>query len=444
MRRFAFSAGACFLLLAVQLGCSTHASRLASPRGHFYANNLTGAQLELDKLAADPKGDSSVVELDLALVDLFAGRPEQAESRLRSVRDSWEAQRSSDVIGQTASLVTDDSRSTYRGEDYERMLIGVFLTLCSVFSDGVDAESYSLQTLRMHEQLVMSRHNELQDEADTQPQYDYCLPAFAPYLRGVLKEATHANYDDAGRMYHRASLLEPGFDFSQDLDRVTRGRHSQPGNGVVYVFALVGRGPVKETRRAEVTSQALLLADQIVSSVGEYSVPPTLAPVKVPHIVTPPRPFDLVGVSVAGLAATTTLPVSDLGALASKTLEANMPKTIARAVARRIVKKGAVYAAKDRLSSTSELTSVLLDAAGVAWEATEKADTRCWGLLPREIQVARLELPAGQHKLHLEPIIASKPIATGVNRDIIVADGRNTYVLTYWPDSQAVGQVLVR
>lgn len=444
MRGFASGAGLWLLILAAQLGCSTHASRLASPRGHFYANNLTGAQRELDKLAAKPKGDSSVVELDLALVDLFSGRPEAAESRLRNVRDSWDAQQSRDVIGQTASLVSDDSRSAYRGEDYERMLIGVFLTLSSMFSDGVDAESYSLQTLRTHEQIVLARHDELQDAAEAEPQYDYCLPAFAPYLRGVLKEATHANYDDASRMYQRASLLEPGFDFSRDIQRVTQGRHSQRGNGIVYVIALVGRGPVKETRRAEVTSQALLLADQIVSSIGEYSVPPTIAPVKVPHVVTPPRPFDLVGVSVAGQPATTTLPVSDLGALASKTLEANMPKTIARAVARRIIKKGTVYAAKDQLSSTSELTSVLLDAAGVAWEATEKADTRCWGLLPREIQVARMELPAGMHNLHLEPIVASQPVADGIDRQVNVADGRNTYILTYWPDTQPVGQVLVR
>ena len=36
-----------------------------------------------------------------------------------------------------------------------------------------------------------------------------------------------------------------------------------------------------------------------------------------------------------------------------------------------------------------------LDVAGVVWEATESADTRCWGLLPDKIQVMRLELPAG-------------------------------------------------
>ena len=31
----------------------------------------------------------------------------------------------------------------------------------------------------------------------------------------------------------------------------------------------------------------------------------------------------------------------------------------------------------------------------MAWEASEAADTRCWGLLPDKIQVLRIELPAG-------------------------------------------------
>src|SRR5688500_3440388 len=42
------------------------------------------------------------------------------------------------------------------------------------------------------------------------------------------------------------------------------------------------------------------------------------------------------------------------------------------------------------------LAGLGFDALGVAWEATENADTRCWSLLPDKIQVVRLELPAGE------------------------------------------------
>lgn len=55
-------------------------------------------------------------------------------------------------------------------------------------------------------------------------------------------------------------------------------------------------------------------------------------------------------------------------------------------------------------TQNGSLQNLAFDAAGVVWEATEAADTRCWGLLPDKIQVLRVELPAGEHELDLRPI----------------------------------------
>ena len=38
---------------------------------------------------------------------------------------------------------------------------------------------------------------------------------------------------------------------------------------------------------AEATSDALLIADRLLSAAGDHTLPPTLAPVKVPTIVVP-------------------------------------------------------------------------------------------------------------------------------------------------------------
>ena len=84
-----------------------------------------------------------------------------------------------------------------------------------------------------------------------------------------------------------------------------------------------------------------------------------------------------------------------------------------------------------------------MDAAGVLWAATESADTRCWGLLPREIQVLRLGLPAGAHQLNLEPVTQGRPVGAGTMCQVSVVDGRNTYVLSYWPETRPIGQILV-
>ena len=230
----------------------------------------------------------------------------------------------------------------------------------------------------------------------------------------------------------------------EDLQRAKTSVHSQPQHGVVYVVAMVGRGPYKEEVNAQATQQALLIADQILSAVSKYSVPPTIAPVKVPTIVSPPKPFDLIGIDINGQARTTTLPITDLHQLAVSSYEAKRTEVIARAVARRVIKKGAVYAAKDHFEASSDIASLAMDAAGVLWEATEAADTRCWGLLPREIQMVRLELPAGSHLLSLAPITAGKPVAKQQEIQVDVKAGRNTYVLGYWPGLQPIGELLIR
>ncbi|HUG68587.1 MAG TPA: hypothetical protein VMM76_12610, partial [Pirellulaceae bacterium] len=109
---------------------------------------------------------------------------------------------------------------------------------------------------------------------------------------------------------------------------------------------------------------------------------------------------------------------------------------------RRVLKKAAVYAAKDALAVDDGLTNLAFDAAGVVWEATEKADTRCWGLLPESIQVVRLELPAGTHQLTLRPARRGQPIGRAHATQVEVLDGRNTYVLASFPAQNLVGQIL--
>jgi len=121
-----------------------------------------------------------------------------------------------------------------------------------------------------------------------------------------------------------------------------------------------------------------------------------------------------------------------------------MPQIMGRAVARRILKKSAVYATKDVVEANSQFADIGLSVLGVVWEATEAADTRCWGLLPREIQVLRLELPEGTHTLRLDPVLVGNRPSTGSETSVHIANGQNTYVLACFPGPASVGQLLQR
>ncbi|MFO1063746.1 MAG: hypothetical protein U0892_07760 [Pirellulales bacterium] len=426
-------------LLVAVAGCSTHAQRLQQPRQLFYDNQLDVAHAQLEKLADKHKRDSTVIQLDLAMTDLVRGDPASAEKRLREVRDKWDHLEQTSAVESATSMLTDDQRRAYAGEDYEKLLIRVFLAISSLMQDGTDAESYALQLLEKHEQLQNKARDKWGEKVDT----SYQPPAVGFYVRGLLREATLNNYDDALRAYRLTEQLVPDPSFVRnDIERVTTGVHSTRGNGVLYVFAMVGRGPYKVEVDEQATSDALLIADRIVSIMGPYSVPPTLAPIKIPRVASPPKQFDVVAVSVDDQHAGFTLPLTDLAMLAEQTYEAKLPEIMARAVARRVVKKGAVYVAKDQLQASAPLASLAMDAAGVAWEATESADTRCWGLLPREIQVLRVELPAGRHRLNMHPALNGRVMRNTAVQDVEIVDGRNSFLLTYWPDVDPIGVTL--
>jgi hypothetical protein len=407
-------------------------------RQDFFANDLVSAQTELNKLA-EVKANRTVADLDLAMVELFQGQPQAAEQRLRSVRAAWQAAQQRALAEEAQAILTDDHARSYVGEVHEQMTLGVLLSLCSLLGDGIDAEAYTLQTLQQ-QQAILTRFNSDREEplAET-----FGIPPVVPYLRGVLREATWHDQDDAARMYQlTAHLLPDQPQLLQDVQRAQVANHSAPGHGAVYVFALVGRGPSKVERSEPVTQVVMLQTEQILSLLGKYSIPPSLAPIKVPALVTTPPPFEVVGVQVNSTPQATTWPLTDFEQLAAETFEAQKTQLMARTVARRIVKKGAIYAAKTSVQAT-ELGSLAMDAMGVAWEATEAADVRCWGLLPRQLQIVRLELPVGQHTLTLEPVTGGYPVGEPSSCIVDVTDAHNTYVLGYWPDRDRVGQLLV-
>ncbi|MCU0873124.1 MAG: hypothetical protein MUE50_12365 [Pirellulaceae bacterium] len=428
------------LLLAVAPGCATHVDRVRQGRDLYFRGQAEQAALELEKFLPRAGKERDVAELDWAMAQLFSGRPAEAEQTLREVRDRFDYLEQKDLAEAALSYLTDDNQRAYAGEDYEKVLIRVTLALANLMGEGGDAEAYSLQVNAKQQEIIESGTQ--LDEAN--PKVAYPRVAVGAYLHGVLREATHGNYDDAERAFATVVSWQPDFPAGGfDLQRVREGRHSAPGNGVLYLFAFVGRGPYKREVSEIPTSQAMLIADRIISAVGKHSVPPTLAPIKVPQLVTSENRLDRILVNVDGQPVGATETVTDVGQLAVQQYQAIYPHILARAVARRAVKKAAVYAVKEQVDGLNVWASLAMDAAGVVWEATESADTRCWTLLPDKIQVLRVELPAGQHRVALRPAQGRIPLGGPRELAVAIEDGRNCYALVCCPDADFAGQTLV-
>ncbi len=426
------------LLLACVGGCATHADRLRDVRNDFYAGNLDRSSQAIEKRIRN-KHDADVFKLDRGIVELTAGRPKECEGLLREVRDRFDYLEQTSVPEHVLATMTDDQRIAYAGEDYEKILIRAFLALANLMGDGEDAAAYALQVTDKQQQIIQSGA----DEAGDNPKLRYKRIALGAYIHGLLREETHSNYDDAERAYHSVVEWEPAFRCGvQDLERARNGHHSAPGHGVVYIFALVGRGPYKEQVEELPTSAALLIADRIVSHTASHTLPPTIAPIKAPRVALTRNAITAVEIECDGENRGRTETIADIGQSAVDQYAAIYPRVMARAVARRVVKKGVVYATKEAIRTDNPLVELAFDAGGVVWEATESADTRCWGLLPDKIQVLRLELPVGDHRLSLRAARATQALGPDSHTTVRISQGRNTYLLANFPDTNIVGQIL--
>ncbi|MHB1036175.1 MAG: COG3014 family protein [Pirellulales bacterium] len=425
--------------LVLLAGCATHADRLREVRMPFYEGRVAEAAAAIDRHLARNGNDADVLKLDRAVVELTAGRPREAEQTLRGVRDRFDFLEQESLGEKAFSYLTDDNVVAYAGEDYEKVLVRAFLALSNLMTDGGDAVAYGLQTTDKQDQIIQAGV----DKEGENPKLSYKRVALGAYIHGALCEETNANYDDAARSWAKVVSWEPSYPYGQrDVERAVGGRHSQRGNGVLYVFTLVGRGPYKVESLEVPTTVALLIADRIVSSVTKRSLPPTIAPIKVPKVVLSVNRIRNVNVSVDGKPVARTETITDVGDLAVQQYEAIYPQVIGRAVARRVVKKGVVYGAKEAIKVDNPWVNLAMDAGGVVWEATEKADLRCWGLLPDKIQVLRLELPAGEHHIGLRAANGSSILGAESGRTVRIADGRNTYLMASFPDDRLVGEIM--
>lgn len=423
-------------------GCAHRRDDIDSARNAFAIGDLTAARKTLVPLADKRGSMRAPASLDLAMIELASGDVESAERRLRKLRDQFDRQPRLTITDEAAAMVTDDNARDFRPAGYEEVMIRAMLSVCSLAGDQGDAESYALQ--------AMNKQSELARDAESrgllQASEIYQPIAVAPYLRGLLREATHHDYDDAERAYRLVSTVRPQFTpAADDIARAGNGSHSRAGHGVLYVIACVGRGPVLVESSAPTTTEAMTIASAIWNAKTNKESKkgrekdglalPNIASVKIPQVALPPDQIAAVGVAVGGKLRGATQTLTDVAELAERQVEAEQPWTIARAVVRRAAKEAAVASAGDSLGLDGTAGSLFHFAAASAWSGIEKADTRCWGLLPREVQVFRMELPIGTHTIDLMPLGSSgAPTAPANQVQAEIIDGKNTYLLAIAPD----------
>ena len=264
-------------LLLLSLGCTSHTQRISKVRSDFFSGDLQAADEESTALLAKKKlRDKNLVKLDQALVKLSQGRAGDCENLFREVRDEFSSGKPLDNLKDLTAWAIDEQHRAYHPDDYERLSIQVFLAISNLLQGGDDAIAYSHQITAMQSDIEnrirtisqppenqtannsenanqpVSTSNQGPDLASDEPvvpeskAQSFQQIALAPYIVALLHEQTHSDYDSAARFYQRTIEFNPEFEEARSaLQRSLNGTHSRKGNGVLYVFAAVGKGPFK-------------------------------------------------------------------------------------------------------------------------------------------------------------------------------------------------------
>ena len=470
--------------LTTSTGCQTWQKSHEAAIAHFGAGDLEISRTTLQESQQKFRSEKQMLELDQGILDLASGDVRQAETRFRTLRHELEDLEQKDVTEQASSMMTDSRAVAFSGRDFERRMILNMALLTSVLGDSQDAFAYSIQVTEaanarrtvladavkktadstvvaeaspdgttLSDVTPASFASESKPTAIVPSPLDQPL-AFSAYLAAMVQSEQPSRYQETQQALDDVGFWNPAF--SRHVAASSAGDFGvrcQPGNGTLHVITLVGKAPRWVSESANATSASLLIADRIISFTGKHTLPPTIAAVKIarPEPCSNTLPVGSVrcfvthdgaspGAAPSPLSFST---IVDLNEAAEASYREHRDEVIAQAIARRVVKKGAVYVLKETQKiHRNSLVDLGVNVAGVAWEAMEKADTRSWRLLPARIDVARTELPAGDWSTSLQ-LNGYDAHGSAQTIPVHIENGRNTCIVVLIPEKALTGHILV-
>jgi len=333
------------------------------------------------------------------------------------------------IAREVAGILTDNFRA-YDGEDYEKVLINVFLLLNYIQMNQLDDALVEARQIDAKLQLLTQTY-----EAKNKYRND----ALGRYLSGVIYEMDHDDnnafiayvetyeaYKDYARMFpfdcpelikddilrlaFKLGFYEQYETFKHEFGKGSDLATPSPGTSEIVVLCLTGLGPYKRDARTSVTH------------VDEEGVTHTFS-VGIPELVKRPSQVRHVSVSCASAASdwtNTPCLIQDLYKIAKKNLDDKMPliqlKAWSRALAASIAAEEAKRDISNDFPSILRLLSSLIDAATTSITST---DIRCWRTLPQRVYLSRIPVSAGTHAVTVDFQDASgESISHSINESV--------------------------
>ena len=336
--------------------------------------------------------DRVLYELDKAMLLRLTGDYAASNDFFENAKKNIQLLSATSITENLAAVMVNEIGRSYAGQPYEQLLLYAYKVLNYLALGDIDGARVE----------VLQADTKLRTwNAGTERQ-GIEASVFMRYLSGIVFELT-GERDDALIAYRNAyDVLQNESQpvplaLQQDLLRLTADLDLRDEyKRYREMFADV----VEDYKVDRNSGEVILIFNQGLVSRQYAQVISNFSPdlhhyvqIAVPAYPLAMPPITTAELRIEGQVGRTEL-LQDVDRLARDNLDARMPGIIARAMVRMVAKKAISKNAGDE----NQLAGFLVDLTGLL---TEQADTRSWTSLPESIQVARLVLPAGRHRLQV-------------------------------------------
>jgi len=437
-------------------GCATYSESFGVIERNLSARQYDAALRDIEKQSRS-KTDRVLYLLNKGMVLRMKRDFSSSNQALEAAKAEMERLYAASVSENTLSFVVNDATVSYAGDDYEQVLVHLYMAL-NYLELGqpnearVEALQVDIKLREIGEKIpgdkftedALSRYltgliyEEMGEWSDAMIAYRKAYEAYKKYQVNYGMAMPDMLKHDLLRLAQREGLADEATQYSKEFGMdLPQEENSAPEQGGELVFVLNnGLAPIKR----EKVVGAIAPPPSVVMNATKPHKQGTFAPPVVVNIALPyyeSRPNQVLSArdSVSGKQSSTQL-MENIDAIARASLDSRMPAITARSIARAVA-KGAIQESVDRAGNNRNndpavelLGSFLVRVAAVA---TERADTRSWLTLPENVQLARLSLSPGSYTVTVDLLGAGEQvIATLEYPGVVISNKHKTYLTQHW------------
>jgi hypothetical protein len=408
-----------FALMVLITACARdYRSAISAPEEKFYRGQEYEAAKMLLPYINKAGKDQLLFMMEAGYLLHMAGKYEDSNKVLLQAAKIAQVKPIS-VSREVGALITDQTVTNYRGEDFEKVLVHMYLGINYLILKNYEEAAVEFKA-------VNNELNKIKTEKGTARYKQNIMAKYLAAIAHELRAGMTGSEDDreyAEVEYKQILKLRPDLQMARsDLMQLQASKNSNMGELVVIFQA--GRSPIKVSRGKLLEDSAMNTAVAAALSIQNLAAGVTAGAIMtairvadnpIPKFKIRENKTKCLRVYVLGQQVTTEM-LENIEYTAMKNMEDDYSRLQGKVAASIIIKaiasisagiaaEEATRAISKNNRGLSSLVGLLVGAGtGTVLFATIRPDLRCWHTLPANLQLARMRLAPGKYTATVQSI----------------------------------------